>query len=118
MKCQVEEMTYTVAYFYIQTREATYCPSSGSFEPRVPKIRVYFQVQALECLVKSERFAMDKAFDVQKSSQLKTNDRAWQLKLEAVNRFKKTIIRQWYLMFYLDSQPTFCDVISFIGDAI
>jgi hypothetical protein len=30
---------------------------------------------------------MDKAFDVQKSSQLKTNDRAWQLKLEAVNRF-------------------------------
>jgi hypothetical protein len=65
-----------------------------TIEPRVPKIRVYFQVQALECLVKSERFAMDKAFDVQKSSQLKTNDRAWQLKLEAVNRFKKTIIRQ------------------------
>ena len=47
-----------------------------------------FQVQALESLVKSERFSMEHAFDNQKRSQLRTNDRAWQLKLEAVNRWE------------------------------
>ena len=46
------------------------------------------QVQALESLVKSERFSMEHAFDNQKRSQLRTNDRAWQLKLEAVNRWE------------------------------
>ena len=48
--------------------------------------KCFCQIQALESLVKSERFAMEMAFDDQKSSQLKTNDRSWQLKLEAVNR--------------------------------
>jgi hypothetical protein len=44
------------------------------------------QIQALESLVKSESFAMERAFASQKLTQLKNNDRNWQLKLEAVNR--------------------------------
>ena len=45
------------------------------------------QIQALESLVSSERGAMENAFQNQKTGQLRSNDRNWQLKLEAVNRY-------------------------------